>query len=131
MPARPALHLRRWSDEAESDSIHPRRIWLTETTFNIYFYRLNSVDLGLFAGNNVRCVFCYALVVITNVNFSVDSSWAVIIIESVHNIPNGVFALPDNDTDTDTNKMGLQPIYICVGVSVCVGVGQCEPFCIF
>ena len=101
---------------------------MTEMTFNIYFYRLNSVDLGLFAGNNVRCVFCYALVVITNVNFSVDSSWAVIIIESVHNIPNGVFALPD--TDTDTNKMGLQPIYICVGVSVCVGVGQCEQFCI-
>ena len=31
----------------------------------------------------------------------------------------GVFTLPDTDTDTD--KMGLQPICTCVGVCVCVG----------
>ena len=38
----------------------------------------------------------------------------------------GVFTLPDTNTDTD--KMGLQPNCICVsvGVGVCVSVGQCE-----
>ena len=47
---------------------------------------------------------------------------------------NGVFTLPDTDTntitDTDTNKMGLQPICIGVGVCISVGVsvGQCEQF---
>ena len=36
--------------------------------------------------------------------------------------PNGVFTLPDTDTNTD--KMGLQPNCICVGV--CISVGQYE-----
>ena len=36
----------------------------------------------------------------------------------------GVFTLPDTDTD----KMGLQPNCICVGVCVCISVGQYEHF---
>ena len=41
---------------------------------------------------------------------------------------NGVFTLANTDTNTNTEKMGLQAICICVGVcvSVCVRVGQCE-----
>ena len=38
----------------------------------------------------------------------------------------GVFTLADTDTDIDTDKMGLQPLCICVGacVSVCVDSGN-------
>ena len=34
----------------------------------------------------------------------------------------GVFTM----ADTNTDKMSLQPICICIGVGVCVGFGQCE-----
>ena len=40
-------------------------------------------------------------------------------------VPNGVFTLVDTDTDTETDKIGLQPICICDGVCG----GQSEQFC--
>ena len=35
-----------------------------------------------------------------------------------------VFILPDTDTDSDTDAIGLQTHF--VGIGVCIGNGQCE-----